>query len=92
MKDAYLFLLQLFITYLLRTMMTQVVNTPFTAQDIIQTLCVSIICLIVASELPGEMTFWGELSDMIFRWYCVVNTVKSKIYSYNYYILQMKSS
>lgn len=73
MKDAYLFLLQLFITYLLRTMMTQVVNTPFTAQDIIQTLCVSIICLIVASELPGEMTFWGELSDMIFRWYCVVN-------------------
>lgn len=34
MKDAHLFLLQLFISYLLHTVMTQVVNTPFTAQDI----------------------------------------------------------
>ena len=45
--------------YLLHTMMTQVVNTPFTAQDIIQALCISIICLIIASELPGEMTFFA---------------------------------
>lgn len=67
MKDAYLFLLQLFITYLLHTVMTQVVNTPFTAHDITQVLCVSIICLIVASELPGEMTFGGEVCDTIFR-------------------------
>ena len=79
MKDAYLFLLQLFITYLLHTMMTQVVNIPFTAHDITQLLCVSIICLIVASELPGEMTFLGELWNMIFRWYCEVNTVKPQI-------------
>lgn len=48
-------------------MMTQVVNTPFTAEDIIQALCKSTIRLIIASELPGEMTFLGELSDMIFR-------------------------
>lgn len=65
MKDAYLFLLQVFITYLLHTMMTRVVNTPFTAQDIIRALCISIICLIIASELPGEMTSGG--SYMIFR-------------------------
>lgn len=65
MKDAYLFTISFH--YLLFTMMTQVVNTPFTAEDIIQALCTSTICFIIASELPGEMTVWGELSDMIFR-------------------------
>lgn len=41
-------------------MMTQVVNTPFTAQDKIQALYISIVCLIIASELPGEMPFCGR--------------------------------
>lgn len=65
MKDAYLFTTSFY--YLLHIMMTQVVNTPLTTEDIIQALCPSIICLITASELPGEMTFGGELSDIIFR-------------------------
>lgn len=45
--------------YLLQAVMIQVVNTPFTTQDIIQALCLSLICLIIASQLPGEMTFDG---------------------------------
>lgn len=47
--------------YLLQAMMIQVVNTPFTTQDIIQALCLSLICLIIASELPGEMSFHGGM-------------------------------
>lgn len=48
MKDANLFTVSFH--YLLYTKMTQVVNTSFTVQDMIQTLCISIICLIIASE------------------------------------------
>lgn len=59
MKDANLFTVSFH--YLLHTKMTQVVNTPFTAQDMTQTLCISIICLIIASELPGEMTFFRRI-------------------------------
>lgn len=60
--------------YLLQAMMIQVVNTPFTTQDIIQALCLSLICLIIASELPGEMTFHGGRAGRIWQLYIMVYT------------------
>jgi hypothetical protein len=51
-------------------MMTQVVNTPFTSHDIIQALCLALICLIIASELPGEMTFDGGKGRMYLTLLC----------------------